>query len=66
MDLADEAGSVIEMLEHRRVDAVRRDAAAIPKGSPGNCYECGEPSPRLVLGNCAPCRDILEKIAKRS
>lgn len=32
-------------------------AAAMPAGKPGDCDFCGEPSMRLVLGACAPCRD---------
>ena len=31
--------------------------AAMPAGNPGECDLCGEESPRLVLGVCAPCRD---------
>lgn len=40
-----------------REAAVRAAAAAIPAGEPGECHECGEESPRLVNGRCAPCRD---------
>jgi len=29
----------------------------IPAGTPGECDECGEHSPRLIGGRCAPCRD---------
>jgi len=36
---------------------VRRAAAAIPGGSPGECELCGEWAGRLVDGACAPCRD---------
>lgn len=37
--------------------AIRRAAAAIPTGEPGECGLCGEWSGRLVNGACAPCRD---------
>lgn len=65
MDLADEAGSLIEMLQQQREASIRREAAAIPAGNPGICDECGDEMGRLVLGVCAPCRDDLEKLAKR-
>lgn len=39
------------------VDAARREAAKMPVGYAGTCYSCGEDSPRLVKGACAPCRD---------
>ena len=39
------------------VDAVRRRAAKIPVGVPGECDLCGEWSGRLVFAACAPCRD---------
>lgn len=29
----------------------------LPVGSPGECDECGEYSPRLLGGRCAVCRD---------
>ena len=29
----------------------------IPAGTPGECIDCGEYSPRLIGGRCAPCRD---------
>lgn len=65
MDLADEAGSLIEMLQQEREAEIRRRAAAIPVGAPGICDECGVPNGRLVLGVCSPCRDLLELIKKR-
>lgn len=36
---------------------VRKAAAAMPAGKPGECELCGEWSARLVRGACAPCRD---------
>jgi hypothetical protein len=40
-----------------RIEQQRAKAAAIPAGTPGDCDYCGNPSPRLVDGHCAPCRD---------
>jgi len=39
-------------------EIARVRAAAEPEpGQPGECAYCGEESPRLVRGACAPCRD---------
>lgn len=38
-------------------EAIRRAAAEIPVGEPGECDHCGEFTQRLVGGACAPCRD---------
>lgn len=65
MDVADEAGYIIDMLQQQREAEIRRQAAAIPVGAPGDCAECGGESPRLVHGICAPCRDLLKAIAER-
>ena len=46
--------------------AIRRKAAAMPKGEPGDCDECGEPSQRLVEGICATCRDRIERARQRN
>lgn len=37
--------------------AVRAAIKPIAAGEPGECEHCGESSPRLVRGACAPCRD---------
>lgn len=36
---------------------IRREAARMPAGEPGDCELCGAWSARLVGGACAPCRD---------
>lgn len=36
---------------------VRKAAASMPDGKPGECELCGEWSGILVRGACAPCRD---------
>ena len=40
------------------IKRAREEAARIPTGQPGECKLCGEYSPRLVGGACAPCRDL--------
>lgn len=49
----------------RAVAAARATAANIPKGYPGECVQCGEPSLRLVAGVCAPCRDKYQRLGRR-
>lgn len=39
-----------------KLQAIRSKAVLVP-GVPGECEMCGEESPRLVGGACAPCRD---------
>ncbi len=57
MDDADKAEGLIEARQKEGLEAVRRAAADMPKGEPGDCELCGEWSGRLVRGVCAPCRD---------
>lgn len=57
MDDADKADGLISAREKEAVAAARRALANMPKGEPGECELCGEASPRLVRGACAPCRD---------
>ena len=56
-DEADKTADRIEVEEAANIAEIRRKAAEIPKGKPGECERCGEPSWRLVGGACAPCRD---------
>lgn len=47
-----------ELADARVIQALNKlKAAIIPVGEPGECKECGDNSPRLVGGRCAPCRD---------
>ena len=39
------------------INSIRQRASNIEKGYPGECESCEEPSPRLVHGYCARCRD---------
>ena len=57
MDLSDEADEYIQNAIDKAIADARRAAALIPPGVPGDCRTCGEPSPRLVGGRCARCRD---------
>jgi hypothetical protein len=57
-DDADRASLDTEKLEAADIAVVRRRAAMMPKGAPGECKLCEEFSPRLVNGVCAPCRDL--------
>lgn len=64
VDLTEEA---MRIHTDARIAQVRKEAAAIPVGTPGDCGGCGEYSPRLV-GNpprCARCRDRQERLFVR-
>lgn len=56
-DEIDMANDYAQKLEAEETQTIRNAAANIPKGSPGECWSCGEHSERLVKGACAPCRD---------
>lgn len=57
MDTIDEAQSAVLAESEHLSWLAHKAAAEIPEGVPGECYECGEHSKRLVDGRCAPCRD---------
>lgn len=48
-----------EILDAAQINLIRRRAAAIPVGEPGECKQCGEDFSRLVRGHCGRCRDKL-------
>ena len=56
-DIADVTGERMEAQEAANIAEIRRKAAEMPKGVPGECERCGEDMPRLINGVCAPCRD---------
>lgn len=62
MDEADVAARNEEQLEKVQAAFIKKQAAAIPKGEPGYCEECGHLKIRLVKGMCAGCRDELTKL----
>lgn len=57
--MADNADYASELAQNEidELVAANRKAAIFQPGHPGQCYDCGERSPRLVSGRCAPCRD---------
>lgn len=57
MDEVDFANNIREEMEADKVAAIRRRAAEIPKGEPGECDQCGIWFERTVQGRCARCRD---------
>lgn len=56
-DILDQANATSELLSDLSVSAIRKAAADIPTGEPGECVECAEFNQRLVHGRCSPCRD---------
>ena len=64
-DEADVANQQVENLEASSVMAVRRAAANIPAGEPGDCAECGEFFTRTVGGYCCRCRDKQSRVRGR-
>lgn len=46
-------------------DAIRKARRPVPAGVAGECTDCGDDSPRLVGGRCAPCREPFPPIPKR-
>lgn len=40
----------------------KRPPYTLPPGYPGDCDVCGEWSSRLVVGICAPCRDLISRV----
>ena len=56
-DIAEVTAERMEVREAAYIAEIRRKAAEIPKGVPGECDLCGEDMPRLINGVRAPCRD---------
>ena len=56
-DEADKTADRMEVEQAADIAEIRRKAAEMPKGVPGECDLCGEDMPRLINGVCAPCRD---------
>ena len=53
-DVVDQAQERQEQIEALALNKPRYE---LPKGLAGECKKCGEESPRLIGGACAPCRD---------
>lgn len=62
-DEVDVANTIRDEIEADQVAAIRRKAAAIPAGEPGDCESCGEYFTRTVDGHCGRCRD--KRLRKR-
>ena len=65
-DIIDIANDYAAIEAESSLAMVRRAAAAIPAGEPGECEECGEESPRLVERLCARCRERIESARRRN
>jgi hypothetical protein len=52
---------MVDAAQQIEAEHIARALAAIqpeiPAGEPGDCDDCGDTSPRLVDGLCAPCRE---------
>lgn len=55
--MADAADMAAVLNEQHFARSLRAARVAVPVGVAGECGGCGEDSPRLVGGRCAPCRD---------
>lgn len=57
-DQMDMAADISDFYLQRSIRAARQP---VPEGVEGECQECGDDSPRLIGGRCAPCRDRAQK-----
>jgi hypothetical protein len=55
--MADNADMANDFAEQHLERSLRAATQPVPAGEPGECRQCGDDSPRLVHGRCAPCRD---------
>jgi len=55
--MADDVDLATRHAEDQLARLVAAARAPVPAGVPGECAQCGDDSPRLVGGRCAPCRD---------
>lgn len=60
-DNVDAANDLAMIEASTQEQIIRRIAASMPDGEPGECVECGGENPRLVNGVCSPCRDFRSK-----
>jgi hypothetical protein len=56
-DDIEDAEAKYDFIVDAEISNIRRSAAQIPPGSPGDCNLCGETFTRLIEGNCGRCRD---------
>ena len=55
--MADDVGLATAIADADLARSIQVARAPVPAGVPGVCDQCGDDSPRLVGGRCAPCRD---------
>lgn len=55
--MADDVDLATVRIEQHLEHSLRAARRPVPAGEPGECRDCGDDSPRLVGGRCAPCRD---------
>lgn len=55
--MADDADRAQKLEEAEREQCIANARKPLAAGVPGECDLCGEDSPRLVSGACAPCRE---------
>ena len=59
----------VDMAQTIEAEHLARAIAAarqpVPAGAPGECDDCGNDSPRLVNGLCAPCREPRPRLPRR-
>lgn len=65
-DIIDIANDYAAIEAESSLAMVRRAAAAMPAGEPGECEECSEESPRLVERLCARCRERIAEARRRN
>lgn len=61
--MADIADMAAEIEGEHLARALAKARVPIAAGVAGECEECGDTSPRLVGGRCAPCRDGRTRVA---
>lgn len=59
--MADDADRAQILEEAEREHGIKVSSKGLAKGEPGYCRLCGELSPRLIVGACAPCREQADK-----
>lgn len=59
----------IDLAQHYQevalANSIRVARQPVPVGVPGICGDCGDDSPRLVGGRCAPCREPKPRMPRR-
>lgn len=56
MDIYDKASDIEMVMREKEIERTRC-LAKLEQGHSGECQSCGEDSPRIIRGDCPPCRD---------